>query len=359
MTYPADIVRAVADVPSLAARFRWVRPFADRELTAAHDAEFDRWLATREAQQLRPVARYVHYVRTMDASIESARRLFDATNRQSGNEFWARSTGRYELLHVTALLYLVDSWGVQGAVLECGAFTGFSSVVLSRACELLGRRLLVADSFEGIPDLGQGDKNVFAPGRYACAEDVVLDNLAALGSPRTATLVKGWFSESLTSIDQPLAMVWMDVDLEQSVVDVLDHTLDRLSPGAAICCHEFLPSSIDHGRIVATEHSPYGLRRSLESRGLGYVAQHLTGYTACVHLDRDLGARPPYQPELLDRMLALTNPAERGKSLVRAAVAQTTLLHRDAPLGRVVRRLVKHTTPLAIRDVDISPRTWR
>ena len=35
------------------------------------------------------------------------------------------------------------------------------------------------------------------------------------------------------------------------------------------------------------------------------------------------------------------------------------LLHRDAPLGRVVRRLVKHTTPLAIRDVDISPRTWR
>ena len=39
-----------------------------------------------------------------------------------------------------------------GDVVECGCWNGASSITLSLACELTGRRLFVCDSFEGLPE---------------------------------------------------------------------------------------------------------------------------------------------------------------------------------------------------------------
>jgi hypothetical protein len=40
---------------------------------------------------------------------------------------------------------------VEGDVIECGAYKGASSASLSLACELVGRKLWVCDSFAGLP----------------------------------------------------------------------------------------------------------------------------------------------------------------------------------------------------------------
>ena len=40
---------------------------------------------------------------------------------------------------------------VEGVVVECGCFMGGSTANLSLACEITGRRLIVYDSFEGLP----------------------------------------------------------------------------------------------------------------------------------------------------------------------------------------------------------------
>ncbi|MFT4702682.1 MAG: hypothetical protein ACI81R_000368 [Bradymonadia bacterium] len=358
MTYPADIVRDVANDPALARRFPLVASLASDCTVSAHTAEFDRWICSPEAKKLRSVARFSHYFATMRAVINETLVCFDAVNDGAGNEFWSRATGRYELLHLSTILYLVDSWEVPGAVLECGAYTGFSSTVLSWACDLLNRDLHIADSFEGIPDLGQGEDMTFAPGSYACGIETVRANLETMGRPRVASYIKGWFNQSLPDFHEPIAMLWMDVDLRESVVDVMDAVTDQLQPGAAICCHEFLPDRIDNGRIVGDHYSPAGLRESLLARDIAHNATHVSAYTAIVERTED-DARPRYVPAFTERVLALTTPRERAKSFVRAMASATDVFERDTVVGKRVRNWLHHHSPNAFRDLDISPRIWR
>src|SRR3954447_7100877 len=47
---------------------------------------------------------------------------------------------------------------VEGAVVECGCFLGGSTANLSLVCEIVGRELIVYDSFEGLPAPTPDDK---------------------------------------------------------------------------------------------------------------------------------------------------------------------------------------------------------
>ena len=40
---------------------------------------------------------------------------------------------------------------MEGVVVECGCFLGGSTANLSLVCEVVGRELIVYDSFEGLP----------------------------------------------------------------------------------------------------------------------------------------------------------------------------------------------------------------
>ena len=47
---------------------------------------------------------------------------------------------------------------VEGVVVECGCYLGGSTANLSLVCEIVGRELMVYDSFEGLPDPDPRDK---------------------------------------------------------------------------------------------------------------------------------------------------------------------------------------------------------
>src|SRR5690606_24245892 len=103
---------------------------------------------------------------------------------------------------VGAILAMPPSTG--GVVVEAGCFKGGSTAKLSLAAQTVGRRLVVFDSFAGLPDHGEahgatifGDVTDFYPGRYAGRLDEVRANVEAFGSLETCEFVEGWFDDTM------------------------------------------------------------------------------------------------------------------------------------------------------------------
>lgn len=69
---------------------------------------------------------------------------------------------------------------VPGAVVECGCWLGGTTTNLSLICDVVGRDLIVYDSFEGLPARDGDDMNPAVQGSFKGELDVVRDNVAAL-----------------------------------------------------------------------------------------------------------------------------------------------------------------------------------
>jgi hypothetical protein len=131
-----------------------------------------------------------------------------------------------------------------GVIVECGAFTGGSSAKLSLAASMAGRRLIVCDSFQGLPRTGDEDdreqgKSLFRRGDYASPLDTVRSNVARHGRPEVVTYVAGWFDESLPALgDLPIACTYWDVDLAESFRACARHLWSGLVPSAKAFIHD-------------------------------------------------------------------------------------------------------------------------
>ncbi|MDB5312650.1 MAG: hypothetical protein JWO38_6852 [Gemmataceae bacterium] len=150
-----------------------------------------------------------------------------------------RATGHEEMAYIADGIARVTAAKVPGVVLECGAWTGFSSACLSIACARHGRRLVVADSFAGLPVPAEPG---YAGGQFACTQDRWQANLQRFGRPEVTQARPGWYAETLPTWAEPVAVLWMDVDLGESVRVILDRVLPWLSPGGLIYTHESHPS---------------------------------------------------------------------------------------------------------------------
>src|SRR5437660_187565 len=71
--------------------------------------------------------------------------------RMAANTLLVPTATSYKAHLVMALKLLEMPSGLAGDVVECGAWKGGSAANLSLVCRIVGRRLLVYDSFEGLP----------------------------------------------------------------------------------------------------------------------------------------------------------------------------------------------------------------
>ena len=136
--------------------------------------------------------------------------------------------------------------GLPGAVAEFGCYLGGSTAKLSLAARVAGKRLLVFDSFEGLPEPAEWDAEHqierprrFRRGEYAGALETVQANVARFGDPSVCEYVPGWFSETLPGLlDRPLAVAFVDVDLGESTAAALEAVEPRLVAGGACFVHD-------------------------------------------------------------------------------------------------------------------------
>jgi len=137
----------------------------------------------------------------------------------------------------TAILSIPSS--ARGGVVECGCYKGSSTASLSLVCEMVGRKLFVCDSFEGLPE-DDGSlhrypyKKVYGyyqAGMYAGALEEVTANVTKYGNVSSCEFVKGYFCDTLPLLTQPIVFTFWDVDLASSIKDCIVNLWPRLADG--------------------------------------------------------------------------------------------------------------------------------
>jgi O-methyltransferase len=150
-----------------------------------------------------------------------------------------------QILIITRLLQTPPS--VEGAVAEFGCYKGFSTSSLSLACKITNRRLIVFDSFEGLPapetdvfNLDSGGKLPYEQGQFAGALEEVKNNISRFGDLSVCEFVKGYYNDTLPGRDpsEKFVLIFEDADLPESVRTVVTWTWRKLQAGCTFFCHE-------------------------------------------------------------------------------------------------------------------------
>lgn len=127
------------------------------------------------------------------------------------------SATRADAYTVLAMELLSIPRHVSGDVIECGAFKGASAASLSLLCRITGRRLLVCDSFEGLPERCKVQKNIRKYGDISVCE-----------------FISGSFSESLQALSGSFVLAFLDVNLVDSMKDCLRSIWPLMADGGVI-----------------------------------------------------------------------------------------------------------------------------
>jgi len=129
-----------------------------------------------------------------------------------------------------ALKILETRPDVPGDVIECGTWKGGSAANLSLVCKIAGRKLIVYDSFEGLPEgeLGDREAKEYRKGDYLGTLDEVKSNIERYGAIECCEFIKGWFKDSLLKLDSPVLLAFLDVDLEASLHSCVRHIWPHL-----------------------------------------------------------------------------------------------------------------------------------
>lgn len=162
-------------------------------------------------------------------------RMWRATRRiQTGTSYKAHVAIAAKLLGIPR--------SVPGVVVECGCWKGGSTVNLSLACRVAGRSLIVYDSFEGLPEVTEGDRYAKpgAQGLFAGSLDLVRSNVEKHGAPEVTEYRKGWFDETLPGHTEPVVLVCADVDFQSSLHDVVVNLWPHLYEQGYFFIDEFM-----------------------------------------------------------------------------------------------------------------------
>ena len=108
---------------------------------------------------------------------------------------------------------------IVGNVIECGCWKGGSSANLSLICRIVSRKLIIYDSFKGLPPGKPGDREAahYKEGDYCGTIDEVKTNIKRYGAIECCEFVEGWFEDTLSHINFPVVIAFIDVDLEASL----------------------------------------------------------------------------------------------------------------------------------------------
>jgi len=157
-----------------------------------------------------------------------------------------------EMVRIVRAIFAVPD-DLPGCIVEAGCFKGGSTAKLSIVAAEVGRRLIVFDSFEGIPENDEphdttifGDQARFEKGSYAGRLSEVTDNVDRWGDLSVCEMVPGWFDDTMPSFRDPVAVGFIDVDLASSTRTCLEQLYPRLIPGGVLFSHDgHLPLCIE------------------------------------------------------------------------------------------------------------------
>jgi O-methyltransferase len=134
---------------------------------------------------------------------------------------------------------------VKGCLVEAGCYKGGSTAKLSILAKLLGRQLVVFDSFQGIPENAEahhhnifGGTVTFPKGSYEGGLAEARANVERHGELDCCRFVPGWFDDTMPGFHEPVVAAFVDVDLASSTRTCLQYLYPLLVPGGFLFSHD-------------------------------------------------------------------------------------------------------------------------
>ncbi|MGD0088846.1 MAG: TylF/MycF/NovP-related O-methyltransferase [Planctomycetota bacterium] len=139
--------------------------------------------------------------------------------RMFWNHLRIPSGSNYKSHLAMALKILETPPEVEGCVVECGTWKGVWAANMSLVCRITNRKLKIYDSFAGLPEGKPGDREAkkYKAGEYCGTIEEVQANIRRYGAIECCEFVKGWFDQTLPSLQAPVLLAFIDVDLEASL----------------------------------------------------------------------------------------------------------------------------------------------
>jgi O-methyltransferase len=140
-----------------------------------------------------------------------------------------------------------------GDIIECGTWKGGCAANLSLVCKIVGRKLKVYDSFEGLPEGEPGDREArhYQKGDYRGPLETVRMNIHRYGAIECCEFVKGWFKDTLPDLNSPVLLAFLDVDLESSLDTCVRHIWPHLVDTGYVFIDEFV--GVDYCALFYSE----------------------------------------------------------------------------------------------------------
>jgi hypothetical protein len=217
----------------------------------------------------------VHYVLTMPIAIYfilGSTKIHPAYRMGWFRKFWlgwrmfrnklSVQTGTSYKAHLAMALKILEAPPeVEGDILECGTWKGGSAVNLSLVCKITNRKLRIFDSFEGLPEGEEGDREApgYEAGEYLGTLPEVKANLKKYGAIECCEFVQGWFKDTLPDLDRPVLLAFFDVDLEASLSTCVRYVWPHLVERGYIFTDECV-----HTNYVALFYSEKWWRRNFD-----------------------------------------------------------------------------------------------
>lgn len=150
------------------------------------------------------------------------------------------------LIMATQILRVPRS--IEGCVVECGSYKGGSAANLSLICDLCNRKLEIFDSFAGLPEPSTSDKShvlvnfqeihTYEKGAFRGPLDEVKGNISKFGKISACHFNVGYFDQTLPHFSQKCALIFLDVDLVDSLETCFTYLWPLLQDGCYLFTHE-------------------------------------------------------------------------------------------------------------------------
>lgn len=153
--------------------------------------------------------------------------------------------GLDRLKKLRELVRQLDNEGVPGDIVECGTCNGGSGALMAHTAsqERQPRHIWLLDSFQGLPPATEEDGADAQQWTGFCrgSQSSVRTVLQKLDVPENAvTLVPGWFNETLPTLEvSQIALLHIDADWYESVLDVLEALFDRVVEGGYVVLDDY------------------------------------------------------------------------------------------------------------------------
>jgi O-methyltransferase len=128
---------------------------------------------------------------------------------------------------------------IQGSILEVGVWRGGTGAILAKAVEPNGKKVFLADTFEGVVKAGSNDTSYVGGEHADTSEAMVKDLMQSLLLPNYRILTGIFPEETAHLVETPIAMLHCDVDVYSSAKDVVEWCLPRLTVGGVLVFDDY------------------------------------------------------------------------------------------------------------------------